>query len=310
LLGEHFETQKVAPIDELNALDVIFPHWHLEMLKDTHRLSFYKRLLEKRVKDKIVLDVGAGSGILSHLALKLGAKKVFSVEFNPHLQSIYRHLMAGNITSGKAKLLCMDANNLTVDTFSGEKPEVIIHEIFGENGLSEDVLAVFTSLKNHHLLGSVDVLPRFFEILIEPVFSAYHDTYFDLKDFEGYPLHELASFGAWKTHKLAFTDSVNDWVNCGAEKVLIKVDLMNPQIDSTLKLNITTNGPCSHLRLSLRLIDEVQNEILESSHARTKSHWNNVYYSIPKWHRTSSSFQAEFRVFENELLLNKITPLG
>lgn len=53
-----------------------------EMLKDEVRTLTYRNSMyhNKHVfKDKIVLDVGSGTGILSMFAAKAGAKKVYGV---------------------------------------------------------------------------------------------------------------------------------------------------------------------------------------------------------------------------------------
>lgn len=54
------------------------------MLQDTVRTSTYRSSIllngPKSFKDKLVMDVGAGSGILSYFAVQAGAKKVYAVE--------------------------------------------------------------------------------------------------------------------------------------------------------------------------------------------------------------------------------------
>lgn len=56
-----------------------------EMLKDEVRTLTYRNSMyhNKHVfKDKVVLDVGSGTGILSMFAAKAGAKKVFGVSMS------------------------------------------------------------------------------------------------------------------------------------------------------------------------------------------------------------------------------------
>lgn len=56
------------------------------MLKDEVRTLTYRNSMyhNKHVfKDKVVLDVGSGTGILSMFAAKAGAKKVFGVSMPP-----------------------------------------------------------------------------------------------------------------------------------------------------------------------------------------------------------------------------------
>lgn len=55
----------------------------MDMLEDTHRTgSYFDAIMRNRdsFKDKVVLDVGAGTCILSIFAAKAGAKQVFAVE--------------------------------------------------------------------------------------------------------------------------------------------------------------------------------------------------------------------------------------
>lgn len=58
---------------------------HEEMLKDEVRTKSYMNSIMQNkhlFKDKVVLDVGCGTGILSMFASKAGAKKVYAVDFS------------------------------------------------------------------------------------------------------------------------------------------------------------------------------------------------------------------------------------
>ena len=70
--------------EELTSKDYYFDSYahfgiHEEMLKDTVRTNTYKNAIlhnKHLFRDKVVLDVGCGTGILSMFAAKAGASKV------------------------------------------------------------------------------------------------------------------------------------------------------------------------------------------------------------------------------------------
>uniref|UniRef100_A0A0K8SD05 type I protein arginine methyltransferase n=1 Tax=Lygus hesperus TaxID=30085 RepID=A0A0K8SD05_LYGHE len=74
--------------DEMTSKDYYFDSYahfgiHEEMLKDEVRTLTYRNSIyhnKHLFKDKVVLDVGCGTGILSMFAAKAGAKKVFGIE--------------------------------------------------------------------------------------------------------------------------------------------------------------------------------------------------------------------------------------
>lgn len=303
-LENYLKSSDTKHLDEFHNAGEYFPAWHLEMLRDRERFEFYKNLVKNKVQDKVVLDIGSGSGILSYLSLRYGAKKVYSVEFNPHLQAVYSHLMAKPIAEGKAKLLKMDAYELLVSEFGNDRPEVIVHEIFGANGLSENVISVFNTLKLNGVSEGAEILPRFCEIMIEPVYSEFYDTSFDLEEFEGFPIQELSNLGAWKSIDQSY-EQADKWTNSGKEQLLAVIDAQNPVMDDTFSLDFTDLTKYSHLRLSIRIQGE--NETLVSSHANKFSHWSNIYFPIPRWHRNKGHTTATFIRVENEIYLRQFT---
>ena len=50
------------------------------MIADTVRVEAYRRAITTVAENKIVIDVGAGTGILSIMAVKAGATKVYAIE--------------------------------------------------------------------------------------------------------------------------------------------------------------------------------------------------------------------------------------
>ncbi|KAJ8971805.1 hypothetical protein NQ317_010780 [Molorchus minor] len=80
-VGNMFHLASCGSSDYFNS----YSHFgiHHEMLNDTIRTNSYKDAIfnnSKSLCDKIVLDVGCGTGILSMFAAKVGAKKVIAVD--------------------------------------------------------------------------------------------------------------------------------------------------------------------------------------------------------------------------------------
>jgi hypothetical protein len=56
---------------------------NVSMINDFMRNQFYENIVKDNVKNKTVLDIGFGTGLLSMLALKHGANKIIAYESNP-----------------------------------------------------------------------------------------------------------------------------------------------------------------------------------------------------------------------------------
>ena len=99
------------------------------MLQDVIRTGTYERaMMENTIdfQDKVVLDVGSGSGILSYFALKAGAKKIYAVEMS-EIAIASKALMEHNNLSTQIIVLQGKMEDIALP----EKVDIVISEPMG-----------------------------------------------------------------------------------------------------------------------------------------------------------------------------------
>ncbi|KAK6147761.1 hypothetical protein DH2020_018673 [Rehmannia glutinosa] len=131
---------------------------HEEMLKDVVRTKTYQNVIYKNsflFKDKVVLDVGAGTGILSLFCAKVGAKHVYAVECSSMAHTakeiIKQNGYSNVITVLKGKI---EEIELPVD-----KVDIIISEWMGYFLVYENMLNTVLYARNKWLVQDGLVLP-------------------------------------------------------------------------------------------------------------------------------------------------------
>jgi len=103
---------------------------HEEMLKDKTRTLAYRNAIinsSNLFKDKIVLDVGCGTGILSIFAARAGAKHVYGVEY----ASIAKHAQEIANENGFQDKITIIKGKIEEVTLPVDKVDIIISEWMG-----------------------------------------------------------------------------------------------------------------------------------------------------------------------------------
>ncbi|KAI1285009.1 Histone-arginine methyltransferase CARM1 [Halotydeus destructor] len=111
------------------------------MMQDYIRTSTYQRAIISNVedfRDKVVLDVGAGSGILSFFAVQAGAKKVYAVEASSMAKHA-EHLVFSNKLSSKITVIPGKIEEVNIP----EPVDVIISEPMGYMLFNERMLETY-----------------------------------------------------------------------------------------------------------------------------------------------------------------------
>ncbi|XP_055342781.1 histone-arginine methyltransferase CARMER-like [Paramacrobiotus metropolitanus] len=135
------------------------------MLQDFVRTATYQRAIQLNdvdFRDKVVLDVGAGSGILSFFACQVGARKVYAVEASSmaeHCNSLVRH----NRMESVVEVVHGKIEEITLP----EKVDIIISEPMGYMLLNERMLETYLHAKKFLQPGG-RMFPTFADLHIAP----------------------------------------------------------------------------------------------------------------------------------------------
>lgn len=144
-----------------NSLVEAVNDFHYAMMNDTPRNNFYYELLQKHVTSETgVLEIGAGSGLLSMMAAKLGAKWVVAVEGSPEMAALARANVAANHLQGKVTVLNMLSTDLTLKQLPA-KPDILVSEIFGTLLLGESALDYINDARQRLLKPETKIIPQF-----------------------------------------------------------------------------------------------------------------------------------------------------
>ncbi|MCB9915960.1 MAG: 50S ribosomal protein L11 methyltransferase [Planctomycetes bacterium] len=138
---------------------------HRMMLADRARTDAYRRAIEAVVRPgATVLDVGAGTGILSLFAARAGARRVYAVDESEILETT-RELVRRNGYAGVIE--CVDGRAEEVDL--PERVDVLVSEWMGLFGLTEAMFESVVAATHKHLAPAGVVIPGALRLCLAPV---------------------------------------------------------------------------------------------------------------------------------------------
>jgi predicted RNA methylase len=131
------------------------------MINDTGRNVYYKQAIEAAVPGKVVCDIGTGTGLLSILAAKAGATKVYSVEMDPGRADFARKIIDKVGLSDKIEVV--HKNFFDTDI----RADIFISETIGTPVFNEDIIAIAKHATRHggqFIPGSFDLWLEIYEL--------------------------------------------------------------------------------------------------------------------------------------------------
>ncbi|KAF1363168.1 S-adenosyl-L-methionine-dependent methyltransferase [Lizonia empirigonia] len=148
---------------------------HREMIEDRVRTEGYRDLIEKNLevfKDKVVLDVGCGTGILSLFCARAGAKKVFAVD-NSQIAVRAKENVEKNGYADRIQVIQGRIEDFNTQRQIGkEKVDIIISEWMGYGLLFEGMLDSVLRARDMYLKEDGILVPSHCNIRLAPIADA------------------------------------------------------------------------------------------------------------------------------------------
>ena len=194
---------------------------HATMLQDESRMNAYHNAISKNAdsyKDKVVMDLGAGTGILGFWALRAGAKHVYAVEASGMVEVI-EELARENGFEDRLTIVHSVLQDVTFDQIPENGCDIILSEtlstvIFNEKGMETLFVARDRFLKKDGIL-----LPDSATLYIAPFSDAKvhekHGEVYEMwqqKNYYGIDFTSLAERHQTEEYATTVTDMIDPQV--------------------------------------------------------------------------------------------------
>ncbi len=138
---------------------------HREYLSDRNRLDAYSRAIAELVKPgAIVVDLGAGTGIMGLLACRAGASRVYCIEETPLIE-LTREIFHANGFTDRVTFI----KDFSTQVSLPEKADVVVADQIGRFGFEAGVFEYFNDARKRFLKPGGVLLPSRIDLIVAPI---------------------------------------------------------------------------------------------------------------------------------------------
>src|SRR5436309_9370770 len=138
---------------------------HREYLADAVRVSAFRQAIEEVVTPgDVVLDLGAGTGILGLMACRVGAKRVYAVDEGPII-GLAREIAWANGFQDRINHI----KGLSTRVELPERVDVVLADQIGRFGLESGILEYFADARARFLKPGGVMVPGELALVVAPV---------------------------------------------------------------------------------------------------------------------------------------------
>ncbi|WP_161597761.1 RsmD family RNA methyltransferase [Fluviispira multicolorata] len=161
------------------------------MLSDSVRSnSYYSAIKQEITAQSVVLDVGAGTGLLSAQALSAGAKKVIAIEETKTAESIKAIFTKLGLETNSKNFILHNTNSYDVELT--DTITMVVSELFGNDPFQEGVIPTLREIGSRFVGSNITYIPSKVTV------------YCNLIELNNHPmLHRIKALNKLKTKSLS-----------------------------------------------------------------------------------------------------------
>lgn len=213
------------------------PFWHIPMLNDARRNDAFEAAIIAAIAvagaDARVLDIGTGSGLLSMMAARAGARSVTACEVVPIIAALARRIIADNGYADRITVHTAPSTQLQVGTQLDARADILVSEILSSDLLTEHVLDTFEDAHARLIKPDAIIIPRGASAIGCLVESPVLADYVFVDQVSGF---DVSRFAALAAPKLPIHGTMTDWKRLSGDVELVQIDLTRTAHHSELKL--------------------------------------------------------------------------
>ncbi len=202
-----------------NVYTRVVPRWHFVMMNDRRRNEAYQAAIERAIlrfreangRPPLVLEIGAGSGLLSMMAARAGAEHVVACEMVRPVAEVATGIVARNGLADRVTVHNKKSSDLVVGIDLPRRADILVSEIFDAGLLGENVLAALSHAREHLLRPDATIVPARATVRMMPIESPEIHEYYNASnanacgfDFEPFNLFAKVGYDQLALRRYAF----------------------------------------------------------------------------------------------------------
>ena len=254
------------------------PRWHFNMLRDEPRNAAFDAAIRRAVTPGThVLDIGAGSGLLSLMAARAGAGRVVACEENPAIADVATRIIAANGYGERIRVVTGNSTDLEMEADLEGRADVIVSEIVSNNLLAEGVLKTLADASTRLLAPGGQMIPAGGDVMV----ALGSWTALDERDVAIVDGFDLSGFNALAQvpRTVPVADATLTLQSAAAALLSFDFTAPPPREPHRAALTLTaTGGPVGGVVQWIRLQMDADGVYENRPGPDAKSHWGAQYY--------------------------------